>query len=245
MKTITEQIDVLQKTRTIGQESLTALLHADDAEAELCRRADRERRKYYGDKVFIRGLIEFTNYCKNNCFYCGIRHDNKDATRYRLSEDDINACCKEGYALGFRTFVLQGGEDDFYTDAMICRIVSGIRSKYPDCAITLSIGEKSRESYLAYFRAGANRYLLRHETADAAHYARLHPHGMSLARRKQCLYDLKEIGYQVGSGFMVGSPFQTDETLWEDLMFLKKLQPVSFYRLCFWLYFCFCFILPM
>ncbi len=225
MKTITEQIDALQKTHIIDRETLAVLLHADNAEAELFRRADQERRKYYGDKVFIRGLIEFTNYCKNNCFYCGIRHDNKDTTRYRLSEDLINACCKEGYALGFRTFVLQGGEDDFYTDAMICRIVSGIRSRYPDCAITLSIGEKSRESYLAYFRAGANRYLLRHETADAAHYARLHPHGMSLKRRKQCLYDLKEIGFQVGSGFMVGSPFQTDETLLADLVFLKELQP--------------------
>lgn len=179
----------------------------------------------YGDEVYIRGLIEFTNYCKNNCSYCGIRQANFSATRYRLSKDEILACCEEGYGLGFRTFVLQGGEDPFYTDDLICDIVSAIRQKYEDCAITLSIGEKSKESYKAYYKAGANRYLLRHETADEAHYKRLHPKSMSLQNRKQCLFDLKEIGYQVGSGFMVGSPYQTMENLVCDLRFLQELQP--------------------
>lgn len=187
--------------------------------------ADKLRRQYYGDKVYIRGLIEFTNYCKNNCYYCGIRAGNSLAERYRLTQEEILACCAEGYRLGFRTFVLQGGEDAYYTDDKICAIVSAIRKQHPDCAITLSIGEKSRASYQAYFDAGANRYLLRHETADAEHYAKLHPDCMSLENRKRCLFDLKEIGYQVGSGFMVGSPYQTPQNLVSDLRFLQKLQP--------------------
>ena len=179
----------------------------------------------YGKKVFKRGLIEFTNYCKNDCYYCGIRRSNPCASRYRLTKEEILACCKKGYDLGYRTFVLQGGEDVHFTDEKICEIVAGIHAIYPDCAITLSIGEKSKESYQKYFEAGVNRYLLRHETADEMHYAALHPSNLSLNSRKQCLYDLKEIGYQVGCGFMVGSPHQTVETLYADLQFIKELGP--------------------
>lgn len=191
----------------------------------LAEKADQVRRQIYGDEVYIRGLIEFTNYCKNNCYYCGIRRDNRNLNRYRLTKEEILECCKEGYSLGFRTFVLQGGEDPYYTDSVMCDIVSSIREKYEDCAITLSIGEKSRKSYEDYFKAGANRYLLRHETADNEHYHKLHPESMSLENRKKCLFDLKEIGYQVGSGFMVGSPYQTTENLISDIRFLQELEP--------------------
>ena len=207
-------------------ELLTLLTGTEEGiNEQLARAADKLRRQYYGDKVYIRGLIEFTNYCKNNCYYCGIRAGNSLTERYRLSQEEILACCAEGYRLGFRTFVLQGGEDLSYTDDKICSIVSAIRRQHPNCAITLSIGEKSRASYQAYFDAGANRYLLRHETADAEHYAKLHPASMILENRKRCLFDLKEIGYQVGSGFMVGSPYQTPQTLLSDLRFLQELQP--------------------
>lgn len=179
----------------------------------------------YGKRVFKRGLIEFTNYCKNDCYYCGIRRSNLNAERYRAEKETILDCCKKGYELGYRTFVLQGGEDGYFTDERICDIVSSIRERYSDCAITLSIGEKTKASYQKYFDAGADRYLLRHETADEAHYGKLHPEEMSLKNRKQCLYDLKDIGYQVGCGFMVGSPYQTLETLFADLQFIKELQP--------------------
>lgn len=184
-----------------------------------------EKRKHYGDGVFVRGLIEFTNYCKNDCFYCGIRCGNAKAERYRLSKDEILACCNTGESLGFHTFVLQGGEDPYYTDDRICAIVSEIKAAHPDCAVTLSIGERSRTAYQAYFAAGADRFLLRHETANENHYRRLHPENLSLENRKNCLYTLREIGFQVGAGFMVGSPGQTDETLAEDLIFLEDLQP--------------------
>ncbi|MFT8888465.1 MAG: [FeFe] hydrogenase H-cluster radical SAM maturase HydE [Ethanoligenens sp.] len=187
--------------------------------------ADTARRPYYGDTVYFRGLIEFTSYCKNDCYYCGIRAGNTKAARYRLTEAEIWACADKGRALGFRTFVLQGGEDPWYTDDRICSIVSGIKERHPDCAVTLSIGEKERDSYQRYFEAGADRYLLRHETADNAHYRSLHPASMSAEHRKRCLYDLKDIGYQVGAGFMVQSPGQTDETLAEDFLFLRDLQP--------------------
>lgn len=173
----------------------------------------------------MRGLIEFTNYCRNDCYYCGIRKSNCNAERYRLTKEQILECCDVGYELGFRTFVLQGGEDGYYTDKILADIVSSIKAKYPDCAITLSLGEKSYESYKLLYEAGADRYLLRHETANAQHYSKLHPPVMSLKNRKQCLYNLKEIGYQVGCGFMVGSPFQTTECLVDDLMFIKELQP--------------------
>lgn len=187
--------------------------------------AGKLRSKYYGNKVYMRGLIEFTNFCKNNCYYCGIRRDNKNASRYRLTEEEILECCKNGYELGFRTFVLQGGEDPYFTDEKIVEIVKKIRAEYPDCAITLSIGEKTKESYARFKEAGADRYLLRHETADEAHYGYLHPEQMSLENRKQCLRNLKELGYQTGAGFMVGAPGQTLECLAEDLIFLKELEP--------------------
>ncbi len=218
-------INNLEETKNLSDAELLEILGTDEYDAELFRTADEIRRKNYGDKVYIRGLIEFTNYCKNDCYYCGIRRGNANAQRYRLSKEEILDCCREGYALGFRTFVLQGGEDAYFTDERISEIVSAIRTAYPDCAITLSVGEKSRESYQAFFDAGANRYLLRHETADRAHYGKLHPAEMSLDNRKRCLFDLKEIGYQVGSGFMVGSPFQQAENIVSDLRFLQELQP--------------------
>lgn len=209
------------------QEFLELLECTDDAAscAKLQEEADRIRREYYGDKVFTRGLIEYTNYCRNDCYYCGIRKSNANAVRYRLSKEEIMDCCTNGYELGFRTFVLQGGEDPYFTDERMVEIIRGIKEVYPECALTLSIGEKSYESYRKFREAGADRYLLRHETADEAHYRMLHPENMSLAVRKQCLYNLKRTGYQVGAGFMVGSPGQTKETLVEDLLFLKELQP--------------------
>lgn len=218
-------VDKLFETGDLSDNELKILIESDEFNEPLAEAADIRRRENYGDKVYIRGLIEFTNYCRNNCYYCGIRRDNKKAERYRLTKDEILLCCDEGYRLGFRTFVMQGGEDPYYTDEMICDIVSKIKSRYPDCAVTLSIGEKPRESYQAFFDAGADRYLLRHETADLEHYGKLHPKAMSLENRKRCLFDLKEIGYQVGSGFMVGSPYQTTENLISDLHFLQKLQP--------------------
>lgn len=209
------------------EEFAELLLCAEDPETVelLAREAVRLRRQYYGDKVYTRGLIEFTNYCKNNCYYCGIRRGNLHADRYRLSKEEIMSCCENGYGLGFRTFVLQGGEDAWFTDDRMADIIRSIRETYPDCAITLSIGERSYESYKKLRKAGADRYLLRHETADEDHYRKLHPEEMSLAHRKQCLYDLKSLGYQVGAGFMVGSPGQTIDCLAEDMVFLKELKP--------------------
>ena len=183
------------------------------------------REEHYGKDVYIRGLIEFTSYCKNNCYYCGIRAGNKNAERYRLTKEQILMCCETGYALDFRTFVLQGGEDPYYTDSMICDIVREIKNRYPDCAVTLSIGEKSEEAYRSFYEAGADRYLLRHETADCEHYSKLHPHPLTAQKRQECLYTLKKIGFQTGAGFMVGSPYQTTENLAEDLLFLEKLKP--------------------
>ena len=227
MSTIASLIDKLAQERDLPDQELLELITTTDSTANelLAARADNIRRQYYGKKVYIRGLIEFTNYCKNNCYYFGIRAGNGQAQRYRLTKEQILDCCAEGYRLGFRTFVLQGGEDPYYTDERICDIVAAIRAQHPDCAITLSIGEKERASYQAYFDAGANRYLLRHETAAPEHYAQLHPASMSLANRKRCLFDLKEIGYQVGSGFMVGSPYQTPANLLADLRFLQELEP--------------------
>lgn len=199
--------------------------YKDGPDSDLKNQAFSLRVKEYGKSVYLRGLIEFTNFCKNNCYYCGLRLDNKCVKRYRLTEDEILSACENGYNSGFKTFVLQGGEDPWFTDDKICSIVSKIKEKYPDCAVTLSIGEKSRESYLAYFNAGADRFLLRHETANAFHYSRLHPENLSLENRKKSLYNLREIGYQVGAGFMVGSPFQTLENLAEDMVFLEDLNP--------------------
>ena len=227
MQKLVEIIDQIKKEQTIHREQLQALLETTDEQAVSYLRdtARKVADDIYGKQVFIRGLIEFTNYCKNDCIYCGIRRSNPNAQRYRLTEEEILSCCANGYELGFRTFVLQGGEDPYFTDERICNIVAKIKQDYPDCAVTLSIGEKDKASYQAFYDAGADRYLLRHETADEAHYQSLHPAEMSFRHRIQCLYDLKEIGYQVGCGFMVGSPGQTVGTLYEDLMFIKKLQP--------------------
>ncbi len=217
----------LQEYQTLLE---TRFLGMSDAEQKafdtfLFERAVQTARQQFQNRIYIRGLIEFTNYCKNNCYYCGIRRDNKNADRYRLTAEEILLCCREGYKLGYRTFVLQGGEDGYYTDDRICEIVSSVKRLYPDCAVTLSIGEKSAESYRRFFEAGADRYLLRHETADAGHYASLHPKEMSFENRRRCLSELKAIGYQVGAGFMVGSPGQTVECLAEDLKYLEELQP--------------------
>lgn len=202
------------------------LLTEDQTRLEqLYASARQARETWYGRDVYIRGLIEFTNYCRNDCYYCGIRRSNQEAFRYRLAEEDILLCCETGYGLGFRTFVLQGGEDGFFTDIRLARIVSRIKEAYPDCAVTLSVGERTKESYRMLFKAGADRYLLRHETADGAHYRKLHPEELSLENRKRCLWDLKEIGFQVGAGMMVGSPGQTLECILKDLEFLQELQP--------------------
>ena len=204
---------------------LTAAFSDDAARTELVRQAQQTAQAVFGNKIYIRGLIEFTNYCRNDCYYCGIRRSNAAASRYRLSKKQILSCCEQGYALGFRTFVLQGGEDLTYSDADMAAIITAIRQAYPDCAITLSVGERSRTTYQLWKEAGADRYLLRHETATDEHYARLHPAELKLSNRKRCLYDLKELGYQVGTGFMVGSPWQTLDNLLSDLAFISELQP--------------------
>ncbi len=199
--------------------------HAPNDDRLLTDLARETAQAQFGKKIYIRGLIEFTNYCKNDCYYCGIRRSNRHAQRYRLSQEDILACCKEGYTLGFRTFVLQGGEDVGIPDAMLCRMIAAIKQLYPDCAVTLSVGEREHAVYQSFFDAGADRFLLRHETANDVHYRTLHPAPLSLEHRKACLWDLKSIGFQVGAGFMVGSPGQTYETIAEDLLFLQELQP--------------------
>ncbi len=218
-------VERLERDKTLSDAEFAALLDTDAHDAALFSAADRVRRSVYGTDVYVRGLIEFTNICKNDCFYCGIRRSNQNASRYRLDEEEILGCCFSGWELGYRTFVLQGGEDPFFTDDRICRIVSRIKHHFPECAVTLSIGEKSRASYQAYFDAGADRYLLRHETASPWLYGQLHPASMSLDNRVRCLWDLKDIGYAVGAGMMVGPPRQTTEHLIEDLRFLEKLGP--------------------
>jgi biotin synthase len=218
-----ELIDKLEALQILSREEFAQVLSCDDD--YLFERARFKAQEIYGKQIFMRGLIEFTSYCKNDCFYCGLRAGNAKAQRYRLTKEQILECCEKGYPLGFRTFVLQGGEDPYYTDVMLTETVSEIKAAYPDCAVTLSIGERSYESYEKLFKAGADRYLLRHETANDEHYRTLHPESMSSANRKKCLYDLKKIGYQVGCGFMVGSPNQTMEHIIDDLMFIKELQP--------------------
>lgn len=181
--------------------------------------------KRFGKKIYFRGIVEFSNICKNDCLYCGIRCSNRKTARYRLEPEDIAKCCEEGYATGFRTFVLQGGEDGWFTNARMCGIIRDIKARHPDCAVTLSLGERSRESYQALYDAGADRYLLRHETADPAHYAMLHPAWQSFENRMRCLRDLKEIGYQTGCGMIIGTPGQTPATLARDMMFMSEFQP--------------------
>ena len=224
---MTETITKLAKNHTLSKQEYISLINCNDKESleYLRQKAEKQRRDIFGRDIYMRGLIEFTNYCKNDCLYCGIRRSNKKAQRYRLTKEEILDCCKNGYDLGFRTFVLQGGEDAYYTDDIIVETVKEIKSQFPDCAVTLSIGEKPKESYKRYFDAGADRYLLRHETASAEHYSLLHPKDLSPENRMECLKNLKEIGFQTGCGFMVGSPFQTVENLAEDLIFIDKFKP--------------------
>lgn len=220
-----ETIKNIAAAHDADRKSLRAVIENSSEDSFLFEQADRIRRENYGTDVYLRGLIEISNYCKNDCLYCGIRKSNPCVKRYRLEKDEILECCKTGYKLNFRTFVLQGGEDLKYTDDEICEIVSEIKKLYPKCAVTLSLGEKSFDTYKKYYEAGADRYLLRHETADEEHYKKLHPNTMSFQNRMQCLRDLKKIGFQTGAGFMVGSPFQQTENLISDLMFLKDFQP--------------------
>lgn len=219
-------IDKLYEYNELSREEFIQLLDnmTQEDKQYLYTKARQTRKKYYGNAVYMRGLIEFTNYCKRNCIYCGIRAQNKNVDRYRLDDDTIFATCEMGYKLGYRTFVLQGGEDDAFTDEKIVGIVSSIKSRFDDVAVTLSLGEKSKESYQKYFDAGADRYLLRHETACESLYKKFHP-GMSLKNRIKCLEDTKDIGYQIGAGFMVGLPGQITQHYIEDLLFLKQLKP--------------------
>ncbi len=224
MKTL---IDKLKQNTVLSRQEYITLIDSRSPELSeyLFEQAREVRHRWYGNKVYVRGLIEFTNYCKNDCYYCGIRRSNRRAERYRLTEEEILSCCEQGYALGFRTFVLQGGEDPYFMPDRMTSLIRRIKQLYPDCALTLSVGEKSRDEYQAYFSAGADRYLLRHETADNEHYRRLHPAGMSPENRKRCLRRLKDIGFQTGCGFMVGSPYQTTANLADDLLFIRELQP--------------------
>lgn len=219
-------IKKLYDNNNATSEELLFLLNNLDgtSKEELIEKAHLTRLGTYGDKVYIRGLIEFTNYCVRDCLYCGIRKSNSKADRYRLTYDDIMECTDIGDKLGYKTYVLQGGEDPYFTDEKLIEIIKGIKAKYPENAITLSIGERSYSSYKKLFEAGADRYLLRHETANKELYEALHP-GASFENRRKCLENLKEIGYQIGAGFMVGLPNQTDEDLVKDLLYIKELQP--------------------
>ncbi len=225
-KTI-ELIEKLRDTHSLSLEEYEYLIENrnDEATALIRKYAVEERKKHYGNHVFVRGLIEISNICKNDCYYCGIRKSNKNCDRYRLSKNEILDCCKEGYTLGFRTFVLQGGEDGTFTDEWLCDLISAIKTNHSDCAVTLSLGERSYESYKKLFKSGADRYLLRHETADELHYSKLHPSDLTLNNRIRCLNDLKKIGFQVGCGFMVGSPYQTVKNLALDLKFIEEFSP--------------------
>ncbi len=220
-------IDKLRQERRLSAGEFIELLNTLDEPSRqyLFRQASEVRRQVYGTDVYLRGLIEFTNYCRNNCYYCGIRRGNSAVQRYRLTPQEILACCEQGYRLGIRSFVLQGGEDAANSDAYLVELVHAIKTSYPDCAVTLSVGERSQDSYRALFAAGADRYLLRHETANEAHYALLHPSSMSWEHRRRCIEQLKQIGYQVGCGFMVGSPGQTMAHLAEDLLYIRSLEP--------------------
>ncbi len=220
-------IEQLKTTQTATREQLIYLLkHITDAEREVLREAAQQTAQaVFGNKIYIRGLVEISSICKRDCRYCGLRRSNPNAVRYRLAPEQILSCCEKGYALGFRTFVLQGGEDGFFSDEVVCGVVREIKRRCPDCAVTLSLGERGDESFRRLYAAGADRYLLRHETADLAHYAKLHPDSMSGAERQRQLFVLKQTGFQTGAGFMVGSPYQTAENLADDLLFLKKLQP--------------------
>ena len=220
-------IDKLKEERRLTHDELVLMFERRNPEdAEYMRGLAQETAiASYGHDIYLRGLIEFTNYCRNDCYYCGIRRSNSNADRYRLTPEEILECCDTGYGFGFRTFVLQGGEDMTYRDEEFCALISEIKARYPECAITLSVGERSRETYEAYYKAGADRYLLRHETSSPEHYAMLHPSGLTIENRKRCLRDLKDIGFQIGAGFMVGSPYQTYDYLAEDFEYLRELDP--------------------
>lgn len=220
-------VDELKNTQSLTKEQFAYLLECGDKEGlEYLYAAARDvSEQIFHKEVYLRGLIEFSNNCKNDCYYCGIRCSNRNADRYRLTKEEILSCCEIGEKIGFKTFVLQSGEDPYYTDDRICDIVRSIKEAHPECAVTLSIGEKTKESYKKYYDAGADRYLLRHETANEEHYSKLHPASMSGAYRKQCLFDLKEIGFQVGCGIMVGTPHQTVDHIYEDIKFMEELQP--------------------
>ncbi|MCR5237392.1 MAG: [FeFe] hydrogenase H-cluster radical SAM maturase HydE [Lachnospiraceae bacterium] len=196
-----------------------------ETKEKLKAEADRLKTEVYGRDVYVRGLIEISNICRNDCLYCGLRRSNKACERYRLSEEEIVSCTDTGYELGFRTFVLQGGEDSFFDDRILIDIIKEIKRRHGDCAVTLSLGERSRESYERLFEAGADRYLLREETADPIHYRKLHPDEMSFDNRMECLKALKDIGYQTGCGFMVGSPYQSPREIAEDLKFIERFKP--------------------
>ena len=221
------RIDTLASERHLSKEDYLALITTINEEEQqyLAQRARQVRESIYGKKVFIRGLIEVSNICKNDCYYCGIRASNRNCDRYRLTPDDILECCAEGYKLGFRTFVMQGGEDGYFSDERLVPLLKAIKTRYPDCAVTLSLGERSYDSYKALREAGADRYLLRHETATPAHYRLLHPENLLWENRMACLENLRSLGYQVGAGFMVGSPFQTEEMLAEELCFIERFKP--------------------
>lgn len=220
-------VDILRSEHHLPPEGYAALI--DSAAGSILDYAMQNAREVavarFGNGIFIRGLIEITNYCRNDCYYCGIRRSNRHVERYRMSREQILARCRMGHKLGFRTFVLQGGEDAALSDAWIEETVHDIRTEFPDCAITLSLGERTREAYLRFYNAGANRYLLRHETATPEHYALLHPSFMSFEHRMQNLRELKEIGYQTGTGIMVGSPGQTTEHIVRDIMFIESFRP--------------------
>lgn len=217
----------LDKEKHLNKNEWVSLFEtADGEDRELARRlAQKTAKVQFGNKIYMRGLIEISNICKNDCLYCGIRKSNCNVSRYRMNKEDIFECCAVGYERGFRTFVLQGGEDGYFTDDVLAEIVSGIKAKYPDCAITLSLGERTRESYEKLYKAGADRYLLRHETATKEHYEKLHPENLSFKNRMECLLNLKEIGFQTGCGMMIGSPYQTAENLAEDMLFLEEFKP--------------------
>ncbi len=226
-KKILELIEKLENTHSLTLDEYEYLItnKNDEAAEILAEKARAVREKHYGKAVYIRGLIEIGNICKNDCLYCGIRRGNKNCERYRLTETEILECADEGYTLGFRTFVMQGGEDGSFSDEFMCSVIEKLKAKYPDCAVTLSIGERSRESYEKLFAAGADRFLLRHETADKEHYEKLHPKELSFDNRMECLKNLKEIGFQTGCGFMVGSPFQTNRHIAKDLKFIEEFKP--------------------
>lgn len=219
-------IDFLSENHYLSEEDYLFLIRNRNEEtAEYLRqKADEARKNIYDNKIFIRGLIEISNICKNDCYYCGIRSSNKNCDRYKLSEEEILSCCDNGYNLGFRTFVLQGGEGVFAID-FICNIVKKIKEKYSDCAVTLSLGEFSKDDFIKMKNAGADRYLLRHETIDETHYKKLHPQNMSYENRIRCLNDLKKCGFQVGCGFLVGSPYQTDEIIAKEFKFIEEFSP--------------------